>query len=102
MGVAGFTLAVYALLEAWNRARLLLVMALVLFLLALGSYSPLFPLLYAYLPGLNRFRGDSKFIFQAMLFMSLLAGIGFDALAEHGRRRYLAGCVAVAAALIMG
>jgi hypothetical protein len=102
MGVAGFALAGYALLEAWSRARLLLVMALVMFLLALGSYSPLFPLLYAYLPGLNRFRGDSKFIFQAMLFMSLLAGIGFDALAERGRRRGLAAGLAMAGALLAG
>ena len=99
LGVAGFALAVYGVLGAWSRARVLLAMALVLFLLALGSCSPLFPLLYAYLPGFNHFRGDSKFIFQAMLFMSLLAGIGFDALAERGRRRRLAAALALAAAL---
>jgi hypothetical protein len=100
MGVAGFALALYGVLAAPSRARLPLVMALVLFLLALGSYSPLFPLLYAYLPGFNRFRGDSKFIFQAMLFMSLLAGIGFDALAGHGKARRLLAAGALAGAVL--
>ena len=102
MGVAGFALAVYGVVESWRRTRLLLVMALLLFLLALGSYSPLFPLLYRFLPGFNRFRGDSKFIFQAMLFMSLLAGIGFDTLVEQGRRRRLIAGLALAAAVLMG
>ena len=101
MGTTGFALVVYALLAAWNRARILLVMAFAMFLLALGSYSPLFPLLYAHVPGLNRFRGDAKFIFQAMLFMSLLAGVGLDALVEHGRRRRLAGGLALGAGVIL-
>jgi hypothetical protein len=102
MSVAGFALAVYAVLAAGSRARILLVMALVLFVLALGSYSPLFPLLYRCVPGFNRFRGDSKFIFQATLFMSLLAGVGFDALAQRGGRRRLAAGLALAAALLAG
>ncbi len=102
MGVAGLALAVYGVLGAWRRARLLLVMALLLFLLALGSYSPLFPLFYHCIPGFDRFRGDSKFIFQAMLFLSLLAGMGLDRLAECGRRRLLAAGVAIALAVLVG
>ncbi len=102
MSVAGLALAVYGVLAAWRRARLLLVMVLLLFLLALGSYTPLFPLLYAGLPGFDRFRGDSKFVFQALLFMSLLAGIGFDALVEQGRRRLVAAVVSVAGAVLAG
>ena len=54
------------------------IMVLLLLLLALGSHTPLFRVLYDWAPGFNRFRGNSKFIFLASLFLALLAGIGFD------------------------
>jgi hypothetical protein len=102
MSLSGLVLALWAVVQSWKRVRLSLVMALVLLLLALGSYSPLFPLLYRYLPGLNRFRGDSKFIFQAMLFLSLVSGIGFDTLAEQTKRRGTAAGLALGGAILLG
>ena len=44
----------------------------VLFLLALGSHTPLFRVLYAWVPGFGSFRGNSKFIFEPRLTMARL------------------------------
>jgi hypothetical protein len=60
-------------------------MVLLFGLLALGAHTPLFNALYHYVPGFNRFRGSSKFIFLAALFLSLLAGAGLDRLLRGGR-----------------
>jgi hypothetical protein len=60
-------------------------MIVVLVLLALGPYTPLWKLCYYWVPGFNKFRGSSKFIFPASLFIALLAGIGFNELLK-GRR----------------
>ena len=56
------------------------IMVGVLLLLALGANTPLFELLYAVVPGFDRFRGLSKFIFPATLFGCMLAGAGLDRL----------------------
>src|ERR1035437_3563551 len=61
-----------------HQRRFALVMALVLIVLALGSHTPLFKLLYYYAPGFDKFRGSAKFLFLASLFVALLAGIGLD------------------------
>jgi hypothetical protein len=53
-------------------------MLICVLLLAMGCYTPLFHLLYNYVPGFNLFRGMDKFIWLAALFLSLLAGIGMD------------------------
>ena len=60
-------------------------MALVLLLLALGSHTPLFRLLYDCVPGFNRFRGMSKFAVQASAFIVLLSGIGLDRLVRAAK-----------------
>ncbi len=79
VGVTGFLLAIYgSIYGEKNVRRFSVTMALLLLLLALGAYTPLFAILHAWFPGFNRFRGSSKFIFQATLFISLLAGIGVD------------------------
>ncbi len=56
-------------------------------LLALGSYTPLFHILYAVVPGYDLFRGNSKFIFFAILFAVVLTGIGLDRLSDGERLR---------------
>jgi len=81
ISVTGFVLAVTgALLGRRDARRFSFVMAAVLLLLALGRHTPLFGVLYHWLPGFDKFRGTSKFIFLASLFLSLLAGIGLDIL----------------------
>lgn len=65
--------------ENAGRWRLLGVLA-VIFLLALGSHTPLHRLLYDFLPGFSSFRGSSKFTFLAAPFLALLAGFGLERL----------------------
>ncbi len=62
---------------AWGIAAALLV-------LASGRFTPLFEPLYHYAPGFNKFRGWSKFIYPATLFLVMLAAIGLDALLRRG------------------
>ena len=68
-----------------RQQRFALVMAVVLIVLALGSHTPLFKLLYYYAPGFDKFRGSAKFLFLASLFIALLAGIGLDRLLKGFR-----------------
>ena len=80
--VTGISLAIYALIwGAGERRRMALVwlfMAAALTILATGANTPLFRVLYVFLPGFNKFRGHSRFLFEALLFLALLAGSGLD------------------------
>ena len=51
---------------------------------ALGGHTPLFRWLYLYAPGFNKFRGWSKFTFPAILFLIMLAAVGFDRMLRRG------------------
>src|SRR5438067_567851 len=102
-GVVGLALAVYAAIRCDLRIKLpALVIILVSLLLALGVYTPLFHFLYVCVPGFDRFRSISKFIFPASLFIILLAATGFDELLR-GKRVGKAFTAAVfAGALALG
>jgi hypothetical protein len=86
MGVTGLTLAVVGAAARSDRPRWTLVaMVAALLWLALGAYTPLFGVLYAHVPGFASFRGHSKFIVQAAVFLAMLAGIGVDGLLRAPR-----------------
>lgn len=93
VGVVGAVLAGYAAwprrgLRDWVRQPDVVVpvgMIVVLLLIALGNNTPLFSILYHWVPGFAKFRGISKFIFLATLFIAILAGMGFDRLRRDGR-----------------
>ena len=88
VSVTGFLLAVYAVVFRQGRERFIpAAMAGILLLLAMGSYMPWFGLLHAYLPGFDTFRGVSKFVFQATLFVILLSAMGLDSLLREGLRK---------------
>ena len=100
IGISGVVLAVYALVrvrdrEVWTCAGL----ALVLFLFALGRYTPLFGGLYHYALGFDKFRGWSKFIYPATLFVGMLAAIGFDAILRRPPASILPGAILLCGAL---
>ena len=78
-GVIGFFLAVFGTVQGQIRRRYELpAMIAILLILALGSHTPLFRLLFDWLPGFDKFRGTSKFMFFASLFWIMLAGYGCD------------------------
>jgi len=89
IGVTGFALAAYAIAFGGKKPMFeLLLPAILLMLLALGSHTPWFPLLYKYLPGFDRFRGTSKFTFQATVFLVMLSSIGLDLILKEGLKKY--------------
>lgn len=84
IGVTGFFLSLYGMVYGPKQIRHYSgTMVFLLLLLALGVHTPLFNLLYHYLPGFDRFRGTSKFIFPATLFLVMLSGIGLDSLIKN-------------------
>jgi hypothetical protein len=101
IGVAGLALAVYGMAGAKLAGkRALLATAGVAALLALGDNTPLFPVLFDWLPWFSRFRGAGKFIFITALILVLFAGAGMDRiLRERGvprRAVWAAGAGALA------
>ncbi|MFZ4779189.1 MAG: hypothetical protein ACOYM3_27825, partial [Terrimicrobiaceae bacterium] len=61
-----------------------------------GVHTPMHRLLYDFLPGFSGFRGSSKFIFFAGMFLALFAGMGFESLLRKEKPSWqicLAGAV---------
>jgi hypothetical protein len=84
-----------------ERRKLWLTMTALLFAIACYGYTPLGRLLYDYAPGFAKFRSHSKFIYEATIFIALLAASGFDAVLR-GRaqpRRAMMGMIAFVVAI---
>jgi hypothetical protein len=76
-------------------------MILILSILAMGAYTPLFSLLYGFVPGFNAFRVNAKFIFLVAMFTVMLSGVGLDDLLNNPRwRRRLSLIVGIAGLLV--
>ncbi|MDB6025207.1 MAG: hypothetical protein JWM68_1430 [Verrucomicrobiales bacterium] len=104
-GVSGFVLAGYGAIVGSQKQRNLIVLMLLLScVFALGANTKLFDLLYAYVPGFNKFRSNSKFIFLTAMFLSLLVAMGFDDILQRRRpiRPLIYATVALAVSLIVG
>jgi hypothetical protein len=85
LGVVPVCMAAYVVIgrmrrEWWPLAGL----AVAAFIIALGRYTPLYDLLFNYLPGFSGFRAVAKFSFIACLCVAMLAGAGFDQLLRRG------------------
>ena len=82
--VSGLVLAVIGSIYGERRMRWVSIVTVLLLLwLALGAHTPLFKLLYSCVPGFDKFRGSSKFVLPASLFLVLLAGTGFQELTQR-------------------
>jgi hypothetical protein len=73
-----------------------------LVILALGYETPLYRILYDYVPGIGQFRGMSKFAFPAMLFIVLAIGAGIDVLVRRRPIRRLIPAAALGAGAMVG
>ena len=107
--VTGLMLACAALAQRDPRRRCAATMVIVALILALGYHSPLFKLLYYYVPGYNTFRGAAKFSAFAALFLAILAAVGLDQLQTRdvsvARRRLIiltcaAGLILIASLVV--
>jgi hypothetical protein len=103
IGVSGLALAVYGAVCGERKLRRALVpLVAVMLVLALGSYTPLFRLLYHCVPGFDKFRTNAKFIMEATLFLVILAGTGLDRLFHDPPGRKWLALGLVTASVIVG
>jgi hypothetical protein len=79
-----------------RRDRAAMIVAALALLVALGSYTPLFKLLYPVISAFSRFRGPARFAAVAMPMIAVLAARGFDLLLRRSDVRVRAAHVAVA------
>ena len=101
VGVAGLILAILGISKKkQGMGRLWAFMVVVMVILALGRHTPLFSILFDWLPGFSRFRGSAKFVFLAALFLSVLAASGTEKLMQGERIGRLG--IAVAAMVSLG
>jgi hypothetical protein len=85
IGVSGLALAAYGMAAARMAGkRALLATAAIAILLALGDSTPLFRVLFDWVPLFDRFRGVGKFMFMAVLVLVLFAGYGLDRMLRAG------------------
>ncbi len=81
IGVAPFVLMLAGIVHGGRRQkRWSLTIAIFVLVLAFGDYTPIFHVLYDHVPGFASFRGTTKFIFLASLFLTVLAAVGLDRL----------------------
>lgn len=80
IGITGLFFALYGAFRRPSPSnRYDIVLVVVLTILALGKFTPIYRYVFEWVPGFNVFRGPSKFTFQITLFAALLAGSGLDA-----------------------
>ncbi len=91
LGVVGLLFAVHGAVRGRGAYRnAALVLSLVILVISLGRYTPLYAPLFEWVPGFGHFRAPSKFMFYAAIFIGALAAIGLDRLlAEQGRARVM-------------
>jgi hypothetical protein len=89
VGPAALALAAYG--ATLRRCRIQMLMVIIVLLLAMGQYTPLFKLLFEWLPGFSSFRATARFGLIGLLFLAYLAAFGWDHLLsrEPVRRRFL-------------
>jgi len=101
MTVTGLVFAIYGLIRGKSKSYILAVCVLIMTVFALGSHTPLFKLLYYYVPGFDAFRGNSKFIYLVTLFMLMLTAIGLDCLVRESRFPGRMSCAILAGAAVL-
>ncbi len=115
IGLIPFVLAIAALIARGKRlprgtmvnSRLvgfLGILILVIFLIALGRNTPIFPWLYRYIPTFDMFQAPTRISILAIFALAVLAAVGADSWSRpHGRQLYwLRLGVMAAAAITLG
>lgn len=101
IGMTGLALAGYGMTRGTIAGKkALLAVAAIALVLALGDSTPLFRVLFDWLPLFDRFRGAGKFIFITALVLVLFAGYGLDRMLRERTvsvRALVAGAVAAIA-----
>ena len=104
IGAVPIALAFFAFLSSRYKrcVRVFGVFGLIAVLLCLGKYTPLYRVLFAYIPGFSKFRIPLRFYVLASFAIAVLAAIGTDSLMDRMRRARLSGpLVHLASALLL-
>jgi hypothetical protein len=101
-GLTALSMAVFGLAARFSKRAIWGAMVVVLFGIALAGHTPMFLILYRWVPGFNHFRSHSKFIFDATLFLALLAAFGMDGVLRSTRGAKLGALVLLVGALVIG
>ena len=82
VGAATFILALWAVIRAPRRPRVLLLfcMAIIAMSMVLGPHTPVYHLAWKYMPGMGRFRFPTRFLFVVDLVIAVLGAIGLGLL----------------------
>ena len=98
VGTAPFVPALCGAVHGDRRVRRFSVaMALIALVVAFGDYTPLFAVLYDYMPGFRSVRVVGRLTFLVSLFIAMLVAVGFDYLLNAKRApRWLAAAALVA------
>jgi hypothetical protein len=100
-GIAGLTMAIFGAVVEFRKRAVWIAMVALFFLLGIGSHTPLFTLLYNYVPGFDQFRSHSKFIFEAVPFLAMLAAVGVNNLIRSTRHiRIVAAAILIAGTIV--
>lgn len=106
VGLVGLLLALHGVVRGGGRLRVGACVAVpLLVVLSLGRYTPVYAVLYHYVPGFDLLRAPSKLLFFAALMLAALAAMGVDALwRERGRvaPTLVVGAALALAALVLG
>ena len=96
-------LASICLVKKGRRGLILLVAMMVTLILALGEYTPVYPLLYRYIPLFASLRYPVKFIFLFIFWLCVAAGLGLDFVGRRfsERRRPSALCQSSMVAMVI-
>jgi hypothetical protein len=85
--VTGLILAFYGQIHgSKEQRRFCMTLIIITFILALGAHTPLFKLIYYFIPGFDKFRGNSKFIYQMIVFAVMLSAIGLHRLTTSNNK----------------
>src|SRR5579872_2121253 len=102
IGLTGLVMAIFGAGRKFPGRADCIIMIVAMAVLALANHTPLFAILYRFVPGFDHFRSHSKFLAQAMPFVAILIAQGTNRVlaSPAGTRR--AAILAAAAALIIG
>lgn len=84
VSITGLVLVVLGFADGPSRIRFAYgAIALLLLVLAVGDATPLYRVFFELVPGFDRFRAPTRYLFHATLFLVLLAGLGLDGLLKR-------------------
>ncbi|MBU3979737.1 MAG: YfhO family protein [Proteobacteria bacterium] len=83
LGIIPFALSIFFIIEKRRKALPFLLLLLISLMLSFGGNTPIYKLLYNYVPFLNTIRYPVKFLFIFTFLVSIIAGMGYDSLSRQ-------------------